>query len=336
MLMRVRIAMVCGVGLAIFNGMNVEARALDPIAPEEMIARLQEFNYEPWNGTASEVDRTNENGCQQSKVKLEVRDPVTAVVHPVALTIFRPATSEKVPAVIVVPSMEGVTIVEPKIAAKLCGSGIAAVISDVVDTSLPKSLPAARHEDEQERRAILSLRTVLDVLSTHPAFDRDRLGIIGVSVGGIITSMMAGIEPDRLKAVVVVVGSGNLPYVLANSDNDKVSDLRRQRMTHLKIRENEIYEDWLRANLRYDPLYFAPRAQRDRIMMITARGDTTVPYRMQQDLFEAFGKPTVSEYSGSHVQTILSMTYFYFGDVIKFYKSRLGLSSLVPEPVTFH
>ena len=88
MLMRVRIAMVCGVGLAIFNGMNVEARALDPIAPEEMIARLQEFNYEPWNGTASEVDRTNENGCQQSKVKLEVRDPVTAVVHPVALTIF--------------------------------------------------------------------------------------------------------------------------------------------------------------------------------------------------------------------------------------------------------
>lgn len=310
------------------------AKKLDPLTPTELQSRLQDFAHDPWNGSASESDR-NGGDCRESKVKLEVRDPLTKEKRFVDVVVVRPSSVAKVPAVLVVPSVEGVTAIEPKIASQLCHAGLAAVIADVVDTSLPKSLPAIGHEDIQQRRAILALRTILDLVSNHPAFDRDRIGIIGVSLGGVITSMFAGIEPDRLKAVVIVVGGGNLPFVLATSDQAKVSDLRRQRMEYLKVRNPEQYEDWLRGTLRYDPLYFAPLANRDRIMMITARNDSKVPYSVQQDLFEAYGRPKVSQYSGGHVETIIKMTYFYFGEVIDFYKDRLGLASaFVPEVIT--
>lgn len=320
--------------LAIAWPMAASAKKIDPLSPTELALRLQDFAHDPWNGSASETDRRG-GSCRESKVKLEVRDPLTQEKRPVDVAIMRPASKNKVPVVLVVPSMEGVTVIEPKIASQLCSNGIAAVIADVVDTTLPKTLPAIAHEDVQGRRAILALRTIIDLVSNHPAFDRDRIGIIGVSLGGVITSMIAGIEPDRLKAVVIVVGGGNLPFVLATSDQSKVADLRRQRMDFLKLHDSDRYEDWLRGTLRYDPMYFAARANHDRIMMITAKSDTKVPYSVQQDLFEAFGRPKVSEYSGGHVETIISMTYFYFGEVLDFYKSRLGLApAFVPDVIT--
>ncbi len=314
---------------------GASARPLDPISGDELSARISALTHEPWNGRASDGGRAPAN-CKEIKVTMDVIDPQLREKREVAVSLFRPASSAKVPAVIVVPTMNGVTVVEPKIASQLCSNGIAAVIADVVDTSLPREMPGSGHEDAVNRRAILALRTLLDLLSNHPAIDRDRLGMIGSSLGGIVTSMMVGVEPERIKAAVIAVGAGNLPFVLSTSDNSNVSELRRQRMEHLKLANSEAYEDWLRPIVKFDPMFFTPRAVKDRIMMVTAKADTKVPYEMQRALHEAFGRPTVSEYSGGHIETILSMTYFYFGEIVNFYKSRFGMSAFYVPPVTVH
>jgi len=50
-------------------------------------------------------------------------------------------------------------------------------------------------------------RRALTLLSRHPAVDPDRLGIFGVSVGGNLTSMVAGSD-KRVKCAVAIYGSG--------------------------------------------------------------------------------------------------------------------------------
>src|SRR5690606_31229816 len=155
--------------------------------------------------------------------------------------------------------------------------------------TVPEEIPSWGFEDQNNRRAILSLRTIIDYIEGTPYFDSRKIGMIGSSLGGVTTSFMAGIEPQRISAFVIVVGGGNIPYTLSVSDNEKILELRRRRMAAEGLTDPEHYEDKLREILKFDPMYFASFAVRDKIFMALSRSDTKVPTLVQEDLFRAFG-----------------------------------------------
>ena len=320
----------------VLNASVGEARPLDPITRADQASRLADLVYTPYATRAGLPAGNIDGDCEHSTTKVVVMDPVTQIGREVSLPVYRPVQDgvvvNKSPIVVVVPTLNGVTVVEPRAASQLCSNGIAAVIADVIDTSLPATMPGAGHEDKHNRDAILAIRTILDYLGKQPQFDSNRMGIIGFSLGGIMTSMIAGVEADRLKAVVITVGGGNIPYIMSTTDQDKIQSLREQRMSFMNMTEPTQYEDWLRPLVKFDPLAFSSLAHGDRIMMVTAKSDTKVPYIMQQGLAKAFGNPVISEYSGGHVQTILSLVYFYFGDVTSFFKTKFGMPNFAPLP----
>ena len=57
-------------------------------------------------------------------------------------------------------------------------------------------------------------------------------------------------------------------------------------------------------------------------MMVMGEADVTVPYLIQQETYEAFGRPTQELYSTAHVATIAAMTFWYFNNIIDFVKTR--------------
>lgn len=297
-------------------------RALDPITSDEMNLRLAELQHSPWNGKFKEKDVEFDGYCYRSTLKMDVVDPQTGDTRNLKLYLYRPDVDKKVPLVMVIPTLDGITVLEPSIAVQLCDSDIAAIIADVNNPIQPPELPSWGVEDKNNRSAILSLRTILDYAETDPRFERDQIGMMGLSLGGITTAMMAGVEPDRLRAVVITVGGGNLPYVMAESDNSKVTELRRRRMSYLGLRDVSEYEERLHESIRFDPMYFASRANRDRVLMVMAERDSTVPFSVQRDLFSALKKPDYMLFSGGHIGSLVSLTYLYLDTVIDFFKAR--------------
>lgn len=312
------------------------AKPLDTISYEEIEWRLQELEHVAWNQKVEEKNVSKGWSCITSTLHLEVIDPQTGVARPIAVSLKRPYSEKPVPLVVVLPTIEGSTPLEPEITSNLCGKKMASIVAEISDNSVPEEMPSWGIEDRRNRDSVMAIRTILDYAETDARFDKNKMGLIGLSQGGVTASLLAAVEADRLKAVVMAVGVGNIPYILANSTNSNVSALRDRRMKHLGLASVEQYEDELRQTVKYDPLYFAPLVRTDRLLMVMAQSDTVVPYIAQQEQYEKFGRPSQELYSGGHVGTLIGMTFWYFGAVTDFLKTRFDKPTGVIDSRTFN
>jgi uncharacterized protein len=64
------------------------------------------------------------------------------------------------------------------------------------------------NEAETFRPLVVNARRALDLLAARADVDRDRLGLVGFSLGAQTAAILAGDEP-RLKAVGIVAGRGS-------------------------------------------------------------------------------------------------------------------------------
>jgi dienelactone hydrolase len=300
------------------------SRPLDPILPGDVQTRVNELAYTPWDGRATELPADSTKRCIYTTVRLMVVDPQNGEAHDLVLKVSRPDSKTPVPVMLIIPTIEGVTVLEPRMASRFCSAKIASVIADVNDPQQPTDLPSWGTEDKNNRRAIISIRTVLDYVERSPAFDPSKIGLMGLSLGGITTSMLAGLEPDRLKALVIAVGGSNLPYILSRSESEKVFTLRESRMKKLGWTDPTQYEDMLRQTVRYDPYYFSSRVRTDRVMMVMAQRDKSVPYLVQQEQYDIFGQPESMLFRGGHVTSLVELAFLYMGGVIDFVNKRFN------------
>ncbi len=313
------------------------AKPLIPLSPAEIDLRAKDLVQIPWAGKATNKGTTVDSGCLMATYTIQVDDPKMQTTKSYDLLVQAPQGAKtQVPVVVIVPTIDGTReMLEPVVARDLCNEGIATIIADVNDMTPPVTYPAWGAEDLHNRQAMLALRSVVDFAETVPRFDKNKIGALGLSMGGITTAMFIGVEP-RLKAAVIIVGGGNFPHILSMSDEGHVDDLRRSRMKSAGLTTIDQYEDQLRSSVTYDPFYFAPQAPRERIMMVMAEADVKVPYVDQREQFVAFRKPESLTFTGGHVATIIEMVYLYMGDVTGFLKKRFDaplVNSMTAPPV---
>lgn len=302
---------------------SAAARPIEPISDQQVAERLAYLSHRSWDGK-SIVKEVEENFfCVRSKQTLVVEDPLNpSLTREIEIEFYRPKVGKKVPFVIVVPTIEGPSMIERKQANNLCEENIAAAIADVNDTNLPQTYPAWGLEDIHNRSAILALQTVLDFAEKEPHVDASKMGIVGSSLGGIITGLLAGVDDSRLKAIVSIVGAGNMPLILTKSDHGKIETLRDGRMKAMGWKDLNLYENKLRETMLFDSLYFNRRVHTDRLFMVISDVDKKVPAEAQAETYKAFGKPQGLAISGGHVEVIVAMTYLYFDDVVSFLNKK--------------
>lgn len=331
---KIAVGAVLGISLT-FVAMTATAKPLDPISDGELYDRLGRLQHMPWAGKSIERPSGWFSGCRQSTVTLTVGDPLTMESRDLDVVLIRPDSNKPVPVAMVIPTMDGVTAVERAIASNLCAMNVAAIISDVNQNTVPEDIPSWGFEDRNNRKAILSLRTIIDYIESTPYFDPRKIGMIGSSLGGVTTSYMAGVEAHRVNAFVIVVGGGNLPYTLSVSDNEKLMELRQLRMAAEGFTDPSQYEDKLRETVKFDPMYFTRLAVREKLFMTLSKSDTKVPTLVQEDLFRAFGQPEHTIFNVGHVSTVIGMAFFYFDYVSDFLSKRFGIPALrkrIPQP----
>lgn len=148
--------------------------------------------------------------------------------------------------------------------------------------------PAAMHE--AVRRAIYEIQLVRTWLA---ATGGGPVGLLGLSLGGYLSALMAGLVDD-LPFVVPMVP----PVCIGDLAWRFLADGRGQR----RAGDAAYTHGELRAMYRiHSPLAFPLRIDRQRALIVAGRGDRIVPPEHPYALWEHWGRPAIHWFSGSHL-----------------------------------
>ncbi|WCJ60230.1 prolyl oligopeptidase family serine peptidase [Fontisphaera persica] len=144
----------------------------------------------------------------------------------------------------------------------------------------PRAFVSALDQASQE------IQRLVDLLQSRPEVDPARIGIAGISLGGIMSATAAGKEPRLQRAVMILAGGDLLTIVHHARETRQLS----QMIQGLAAEERALVEQQLRA---FDPLTHAPRlrerARQGRVLMLNAGQDEVIPRACTEKLAEALG-----------------------------------------------
>lgn len=143
--------------------------------------------------------------------------------------------------------------------------------------------------NEAVRRAVVEVLAVERWLRAQRG---DPVGLLGLSLGGYVASLMAGVLPhlDFVIPLVPPVCIGDLAWRFFS------------RSRHYRNAALPISRDELRAAYQvHSPLTYASLVPRERLLILAGRGDQIVPPEHPHALWRHWGEPAIHWFSGSHL-----------------------------------
>jgi dienelactone hydrolase len=114
----------------------------------------------------------------------------------------------------------------------------------------PRGILAFTEQDREEQiQLIIDLRRAIDLLMARPDVDPERIAYLGVSYGGAMGGLLAGID-HRLQACVLIVGDGGFVTHETNPEN-------------LTMPLNEFFDDykaWIDDMWPIEPIHYVNHA----------------------------------------------------------------------------
>ena len=120
------------------------------------------------------------------------------------------------------------------------------------------------------RQAVLDARRGLDYLALRPDVDPTRLGISGISLGGVLSGVVAGVDP-RVKVILTLVGGADFARGFWNG-------LLTRRYRNEILRSGYTYETYQAAMAPIDAAYWLPQRHfnPEDALMINGRYDLVI------------------------------------------------------------
>lgn len=227
-------------------------------------------------------------------------DPVNNTVH---AEYFQPRGEGARAGVVVLHILGADFALSRYLAARLADQGVAALFVKLpyygerraqddarfLSNNLPRSVFAMR-------QAVCDIRRAASWLQSRPEIDPKRLGITGISLGGILSALSAGVD-SRFSQAALLLAGGNLAEILWT-----MPEARRYRSAWIAMGGTKAT---LAAITRpYDPLRFAPNLQGRDILMIAGRVDEVVPPACTEELWRSAGRPPLIWYDCGHYSAV--------------------------------
>jgi len=146
------------------------------------------------------------------------------------------------------------------------------------------------------RQGVCDVRRAICWLAGRPRVDPSRLGVTGISLGGIISSIVAAVDPAVRSGVFLLAG-GDLSRILWGMPETA------------KFRESWAAAGRTITDLKaltepFDPLTYAHRLEGKRLLMIAGKVDEVVPPASTLALWNAAGRPPIDWYDCGHYSAI--------------------------------
>ena len=171
------------------------------------------------------------------------------------------------------------------------------------------------HFQEILRDDVINIQRGLKWLKAQPKVDPHRIGIMGISLGAILASLLIEMEPS-FQAAVLFLGGGNLPEIFRTSREEPIAQFRRRFLEQLgsKDGQQERHRAFFLAEAKrilrpVDPLQYPSRLDPDRILMINGYFDGVIQRRFSQELWEHLGEPAITYIPAGHYGSVL---FFYY------------------------
>lgn len=141
-------------------------------------------------------------------------------------------------------------------------------------------------------QAVLDIRRAAAFLASREDIDAERLGIMGISLGGITASLAAEAEP-RLNNVCLLLAGGDFPKIAMES-----AEFKKERDRFLASGKDPT--TLLEGVRPVDPLTYGELLRDRRVLMLNAKSDEVIPKACTEALWTAAGKPEIVWLSGGH------------------------------------
>lgn len=262
--------------------------------------------------------------CDADLQNYPIIDPVDQSIFNVRAKVYRPSqiSKKKIPAIFIIPPIVGETVLDRRMAKKFCKNGMATYILGLVKVLSPEQeIYDLNVHDNSYVRALAGVRAVLNDLTKDPELNGE-FGVLGMSLGGMLAAYIAGREP-LIRANVLVVAAGNVPGVLAYSDQESVKAQRLKRMEIFRTPNQNSYKELLETLIPNDPINFAQNIQPKSSYLFIATNDTTVPSKYQQELRKKIRDPIVYEMRNNHFNAIVKAGTIHAEKITRFFMHHL-------------
>ena len=220
--------------------------------------------------------------------------------------LFMPSGQGPFPAAIVLDILQGDALIARGQAMWLAQHGVAGMVVymahygprrppgsrvRLLTTDIPKTVAAVR-------QTVLDVRCAAAWLASRPEFDRDKLGLVGTSLGSLVGAVAAANEP-LIKNVCLILGGGGL--VDAFYDHP----MARQYQPLVELLGGKAAIKKLIDPV--DPLTYAGQLKEKNLLMIAASRDDIIPPTAAKALWEATGKQKIVWLDSTHVGAALHL-----------------------------
>lgn len=227
-------------------------------------------------------------------------------VVPCEYYISRLPPGVKGPAVIVLDILDGRAIIARSLSRSLAAHGVGALYVPMAYYGSRRPADKTRMEffSTDPARSVDALRqTVMDIrrgkaiLYSREEVDPRQVGITGVSLGGIMTVLAAGVDGEFARIMPVLSG-GDIASLVFHT--------RETRGLARKLQDAGIDRDGLAQILApVEPLHFASRIDPHRCLMVNGKNDQVIPRESTELLVKAIGGPMIFWLPTDHYGAIL-------------------------------
>ncbi len=135
-------------------------------------------------------------------------------------------------------------------------------------------------------QAVQDVRRSVDVLAARPEIDPQRIGVMGISLGGILAATAAERDPRIARAALILSGGDLLPVVYQARETQELAAMIRGLPPEQRRR---IEQTILASDPLRDAGLLRARAEAGRVLMINAARDEVIPRACTEKLAAGLG-----------------------------------------------
>jgi len=250
------------------------------------------------------------------RIQLGRGDPDTGSI---VVDYFEPAQPGTAGVILVLPILGGKNKHADQFAAFLVKNGFSSLVVHR-SNDFKKGFDFDR-VDEVTRQRVIDIRRVIDWIETRPELAGRPVGILGISMGAFKSLMAAAVEP-RIKAAVIMLAGGNLPLILARSQEKRIVEKRLRYMAENELDPEEFYQR-MKQTITLDPLSLAPFMDARKFLLLLACFDRVIPYETGQALRQKMGGPQTHYLFSGHYTAVLYLPWAKHLSLV-FFQSQLN------------
>jgi len=292
----------------------------DYAGPSKRSDKLLEYYSYPKQQIEAEVEKIGE----------KKRYVIERIEFPSALNVFGTENIKidfyvqkkagKFPTVLVLPVANGVDFCAKGFARHFASNGLncAVVHNRRVDI---EDIETAEQVEDYLRQTVLDSRQILDYLVERKEVDGNKLGCLGMSLGGVRASIVSGVD-ERLKCSVVGLAGGSMADIAFLSGLKEVKEYMRG-LVEMGISPETISAE-VSEKIVTDPLKLAEYMDARETLMYVAMFDRVIHRKCGDKLWEAAGKPESIYIFSGHFTSLLYLPYAE-RDSLKFFKRKFDI-----------